>query len=52
MGFREKAFLAIKLGVHWKTLMPYAHLKVPIEINVYRLAGSCQALFWESYLSA
>ncbi len=39
MGFGKKAFSAIKLGVQWKTLTPYAHLKVPIEVNAYRIGG-------------
>ncbi|WP_096186520.1 DUF3267 domain-containing protein [Evansella halocellulosilytica] len=28
----------IKLGVMWKQLMPYAHCKVPLKINHYRIA--------------
>jgi len=39
IGFGKKAFSAIKLGMQWKTLTPYAHLKAPIEINVYRISG-------------
>ena len=39
MGFGKKAFSAIKLGVQWETLTPYAHLKMPIEVNAYRIGG-------------
>lgn len=28
----------VKLGVFWKHLMPYAHCKVPLKINHYRIA--------------
>lgn len=31
-------FSAIKFGFQWKTLTPYAHLKEPMEVNVYRLS--------------
>jgi hypothetical protein len=39
MAFGKKSFSSIKFGVQWKTLTPYAHLKVPIEVNVYRMGG-------------
>jgi hypothetical protein len=39
MGVGKKSFSTIKLGVQWKTLTPYAHLKEPIEVNVYRIGG-------------
>jgi hypothetical protein len=35
----KKPFSAVKFGVQWKTLTPYAHLKEPIEVNVYRIGG-------------
>lgn len=34
----HKPFSAIKFGFQWKTLTPYAHLKVPVEVNAYRVA--------------
>jgi len=39
MWFGKKSFPTIKLGIQWKTLTPYAHLKEPIEINAYRIGG-------------
>ncbi len=36
MIFGHKPLSAIKFGFQWKTLTPYAHLKEPIEISVYR----------------
>ena len=39
MGFGKKPFSTIKFGIQWKTLTPYAHLKEPIEVNVYRIGG-------------
>lgn len=35
----KKPFSTIKFNVQWKTLTPYAHLKEPVEINVYRIGG-------------
>jgi hypothetical protein len=35
--FGHKTFSAIKFGFQWKTLTPYAHLKEPIEVSVYRI---------------
>jgi hypothetical protein len=35
----KKPFSAVKFGVQWTTLTPYAHLKEPIEVNVYRIGG-------------
>jgi hypothetical protein len=37
--FGKKNFSAVKFDMHWKTLTPYAHLKEPIEVNLYRLGG-------------
>jgi hypothetical protein len=37
--FGNKPFSAIKFGFQWKTITPYAHLKEPVEINAYRIAG-------------
>ena len=39
MAFGKKSFSTIKFGVQWKTLTPYAHLKVPIKVNAYRIGG-------------
>lgn len=39
MGFGRRSFSAVRFGVQWKTLTPYANLKEPIEVNVYRLGG-------------
>jgi len=33
-----KDFSAVKFGFQWKTLTPYAHLKEPMEFNVYRIS--------------
>ena len=38
MIFGRKPFSAIKFGVQWQTLTPYAHLKEPVEVNAYRLS--------------
>lgn len=37
MIFERKPFSAIQFGFPWKTFTPYAHLKVPIDVNAYRL---------------
>ncbi len=37
--FGRKPFSAIKFGFQWKTFTPYAHLKEPVEVNVYRLGA-------------
>jgi hypothetical protein len=37
--FGRKPFSAIKFGVQWKTLTPYAHLTEPVEVNAYRLGA-------------
>jgi hypothetical protein len=39
MVFGKKSFSTVKLGIQWKTLTPFAHLKEPIEINAYRIGG-------------
>jgi len=39
MGLGEKSFSALKFGVQWKTLTPYAYLKEPVDVKVYRLGG-------------
>ena len=39
MIFGRKPFSAIKFGVQWKTLTPYAHLKEPVEVHAYRLGA-------------
>ncbi|MFC1879585.1 DUF3267 domain-containing protein [Chloroflexota bacterium] len=35
---------AIKYSIHWKTLTPYAHCKIPIEIQTYRLGDAMPGL--------
>lgn len=37
--FGEKPFSAVHFGVQWKVLTPFAHLKEPIEVRVYRAGG-------------
>ena len=37
--FGRKPFSAIKFGVQWKNLTPYAHLKEPVEVNAYRIGA-------------
>jgi NADH:ubiquinone oxidoreductase subunit K len=37
--FGRKQFSAIKFGIQWKTLTPYAHLKGPVEVNAYRMGA-------------
>ncbi len=37
--FGRKPFSAIKFGIQWKTLTPYAHLKEPVEVNAYRMGA-------------
>lgn len=37
--FGRKPFSAIKFGVQWKALTPYAHLKEPVEVNAYRIGA-------------
>lgn len=37
MIFGRKPLSAIKFGFQWKTLTPYAHLKEPVEVSVYRI---------------
>jgi hypothetical protein len=37
--FGGKLFASIKFGFQWKTLTPYAHLKEPVEVNVYRVGA-------------
>lgn len=34
----RQPFSAVKFGVYWKVLTPYAHLKKPVDITSYRLA--------------
>jgi len=38
MTIGGKGFSAVKFGFQWKTLTPYAHLKEPMEVNVYRIS--------------
>jgi hypothetical protein len=37
--FGQKSLSAVKFGFEWRTLTPYAHLKEPVEVNIYRLSG-------------
>lgn len=37
--FGKKSFSAVQFGFQWKTLTPYAHLKEPVDVNLYRLGG-------------
>jgi hypothetical protein len=39
MIFGGKPLSAIKFGVQWQSLTPYAHLKEPVEVNAYRLGA-------------
>ena len=42
--FGKKPFSAIKFGFMWKTVTPYAQLKEPLEVNVYRLGAFAPGL--------
>ena len=35
----RKPLSSIKFGFQWKTLTPYAHIKEPVEVNVYRIGA-------------
>jgi len=35
----HRSLSAIKFGFQWKTLTPYAYLKEPIEVSVYRMGA-------------
>lgn len=37
MVFGHTPLSAIKFGFQWKTFTPYAHLKEPVEVSVYRI---------------
>ena len=37
--FGRKPFSAVKFGVQWKTITPYAHLTEPVDVNAYRLGA-------------
>jgi hypothetical protein len=37
--FGQKPFSAIKFGFQWKTITPYAHLKVPVDVHAYRIGA-------------
>ena len=37
--FGKQPFSNIKFGILWSSLTPYAHLKVPIEVNAYRIGA-------------
>ncbi len=37
--FGNMPFSAVQFGVQWNALTPFAHLKEPIEVNVYRIGG-------------
>ena len=38
--FGHMPLKAIKFGVQWQTLTPYAHCSQPMEVQAYRLGGS------------
>jgi hypothetical protein len=38
-AFGKRTHVTVAYGFQWKTLTPYAHLKEPVEINVYRIGG-------------
>lgn len=35
----KKPFSVVKFGVQWRTLTPYAHLREPIDVTIYRIGG-------------
>jgi hypothetical protein len=39
VAFGKLPFSAVQFGFQWKSLTPYAHLKAPVEVTVYRLGG-------------
>jgi hypothetical protein len=39
MLFGRKSLSAIKFGIQWQSLTPYAHLREPVEVNAYRLGA-------------
>lgn len=40
----KKPFSAIKFGVLWKSLTPYAHCKEPLRVNAYRIGAAMPAI--------
>ncbi len=59
MLFGRKPRRAVRFGIFWKTLTPYAHLLEPVEVNAYRsgtflpglllgLLPALAAIFWGS----
>lgn len=42
--FGRLPWSSIHFGIFWLALTPYTHLKVPIEVNAYRLGGILPAL--------
>ena len=38
--FGHQPLKAIKFGIQWQTLTPYAHCTEPMEVGAYRLGGS------------
>jgi hypothetical protein len=42
--FSEKGLKDVKFGFQWKTLTPYAHMKVPIQAHAYRWGALMPAL--------
>jgi hypothetical protein len=40
----NKPFSAIKFGVLWKSLTPYAHCKEPLQVNAYRIGAAMPAI--------
>lgn len=39
-----KSWSAIKFGVNWKALAPYAHCREPLEVNAYRWGAAMPGL--------
>lgn len=44
MWFGNKPWSAIKFGVNWKVLTPYAHCREPLEITAYRWGAAMPGL--------
>ena len=40
----RKSWRAIRFGILWRSLSPYAHCTEPLEVNAYRLGGMMPAL--------
>ena len=38
--FGRKPWSVMRFGIHWKTLTPYAHCTVPLDVASYRVGGA------------